>query len=346
MVDVNDAHKAGTLPTNHEHGAEPMPPPPHSLDALAPPLRAWRDDALERLHKRRTGQVQPIPVPWAPLASKLDGGLWDGLYVLVGNTKSGKSQLAIQLALNALHAGFPVLYVALELSRHEVLARLVAAADGALASSLMRRSDDEQDELRAVDRMRTVLDALGADPPFHVMSAPNGGQWSHEHLLPAVRAMTQRHGQRPLVVVDYLQLVGGPERELRERMSAASAAGRRAAMECDATVVMLSSTARTNYAMLAGRGEGPQKLALGKSDPTMLVGVGKESGDIEHNVDALLVLTRAPWPEPGDKPPPGGTHSWLAIAASRYGEPGWVELRFNGARFTLPELKRPAGFKL
>ena len=111
-------------------------------------------------------------------------------------------------------------------------------------------------------------------------------------------------------------------------------------------VIMLSSTARANYAMLAGRGEGSQKLALGKGDPTLLVGSGKESGDIEHNVDALLVLTREPWPEPGNKPPPAGTHSWLAIAASRYGDPGWVELRFNGARFTEPTPAAPAGFKV
>jgi replicative DNA helicase len=139
-----------------------------------------------------------------------------------------------------------------------------------------------------------------------------------------------------LVVLDFLQIIGGPEREIRERIGKASYAGRDIAKELNAAVLLLSSTGRQNYDRLNGVCDDKTK-PLGAFPPDELVGLAKEAGEIESSADSVMVLGKDPWPKPAPgeqpKPPLGGTRIWLAIAKRRAGATSWVQLRFNGGWF-------------
>jgi replicative DNA helicase len=86
------------------------------------------------------------------------------------------------------------------------------------------------------------------------------------------------------------------------------------ARDLGAAVLVLSSTARANYAELVND---PTK------DPGDLVGLGKESGEIEYAADGVVVLAR------GDKP---GARV-LVVSKNRHGPLGRVALRWSGTAF-------------
>jgi hypothetical protein len=81
-------------------------------------------------------------------------------------------------------------------------------------------------------------------------------------------------------------------------------------------VLVLSSTARANYADLVND---PAR------DPVDLVGLGKESGEIEYAADGVMVLSRGA---------DGGRSRVLVLAKNRHGPVGRAELQWNGHTFS------------
>jgi len=325
--------------------ADPLVERVGRLDACR--LGAFLEDELDRLRARADRREVPIPLPWPNVSRELGGGLWPGMYVLVGNTGSGKSQWALQAGLHAAHAGIPVLYVGLELGRTDLVARLVGLISGRKWSRLYLGADPSElaDVEASCARELAALERV----PFHLETAPPHG-WDYRELAREARAMRELYpegepGSRPfLVVLDFLQLVTSPEgarEDLRERIGRAAYAGRAVARDFGASVLLVSSTAREHYGALSGepsrtntRAKGP---ALGAGNPARLVGLGKESGELEYACDGALVLAAEPWPD--KTPPMDGTRVWLALAKMRAkpeGSTGWAPLRFDGGRFREP----------
>lgn len=299
----------------------------------APLLRDSVQAALEMMIRRAEGTERPIPLPFDGLGDLLGGGLWPGAHVVTGPTATGKTALALQVALCAARAGSPVLYVGLELDTAQIVTRLLSQilseqdARPVHWSSLYLGKDRG-----ALERAVIASDAL-SQLPIHVEEAPPGG-WSASTLVPRVQALREAHPDctgAPIVVLDFLQLVG-PEPdsrrdELRERVGRAAYAGRQCARQHGAAVLMLSSISRAaakELGLLGKQGE------LGRGDPADYVGLGKESGDIEFSADTVIALAREPKSESETQ---GPTLVHLAIAKQRAGAPAWFLLRFNGSWF-------------
>ena len=88
---------------------------------------------------------------------------------------------------------------------------------------------------------------------------------------------------------------------------------------------MLSSTARANYADLVND---PAR------DPVDLVGLGKESGEIEYAADGVMVLARSA---------EGGRNRVLVLAKNRHGPVGRADLKWNGHTFSAADGPREIG---
>lgn len=346
-MDDNDRKKAG-LPLDPLEGMERVKTAAEEarearaleLERCAPPLSTLLPNAIAAMQARSSGLAKPIVTPWATVNAELGGGIWPGLHVLSGTTGSGKSQWALQLALHAAKAGHPVLYVGLELGHTDLVARLLGLELKAKWSGLFLGSD--------ADGIAKAADLQGAIAklPFRLEVGQSYG-WHAGLLAERVRALREEHpeehaGDLPiLVVIDYLQVVA-PEpdnqrQELRERIGKAAYAARMVARDYGAAVLALSSVSREN-AKLLGVAPKPEArdadLELGTGDPGRLVGLGKESGEIEYSADSVLVLARKSFRE-------AERHSEMHLAVAKLrarpeGHRGWLLLNFNGGRFWDP----------
>ena len=270
----------------------------------------------EKMTARAEGREKPLATPWATLSRELGGGLWPGMYVLVGGTGAGKTQWAVQLAVEAAQSSSATaLYLALELSREDIAARVVGDLAGVPWSRVLRgRLKDE--ELDPVARAMRAAEALA-------LYTECGVPFGYGPELLQARAWTLRP---QLIVLDFLQLCAGRQGEdARTTVGRVSYIARSIARDLGAVVLVLSSTARANYADLVND---PEK------DPADLVGLGKESGEIEYAADGVLVLAK----HKDDK-----DRRTLVIAKHRHGPTGRVDLHWSGTTFTEATESAPEG---
>ncbi len=327
-------------------------------------------EALDRADRRASGAEVCIKTPWSDFNDQLPGkGFWPGLHVLVGGTGAGKSTWALQVALHGARGGVPAAYVGLELEEMQVALRVAAEAAGVSWSRLYTGEASDGERAAARDG-----GAMLASLPFHIEEAPPMRGWSASNLRALAQSMRAAYpekvvdgatiaGSRPFViVVDFLQIVGADEadrrQELRERIGAISYAARAAARDFGAVVLLVSSVARAGYETVSGNT--PLSDAYLSAEfhegtiterpiwnPDAIVGLGKESGEIEYSADSVTIVARvrelAPpmsdhkqdaWRREKNAPLPGLVRIIFATAKSRAGRPAWCELRFNGTRFS------------
>lgn len=320
-LDDNDQLRAGLLPDDPTADTDAI-----RAEGLGRPLADLLDAAYTTFVRRFTQEDKPIALPWDAVNVALGGGLWPGLHMFIGGTGAGKTQFVLDVALKAARAGTPVLYVALEATPHELIARLVGLLEDTHWSGIYL--GQRANVAAIVEKHRATLAALPFEPIF-----PAAHGWHYEMLGPAVEALIGTYpGRSPLVILDYLQLISSQRNEdLRERIGRAAYICRGLARKYDATVIACSSTSREHYSTVNGR-KGPDTETLGQGAPSRLVGAGKESGEVEYAADSVMVLAQEAWA--GNEPPAGGTVCHLALAKVRAGRPAWLNLYFNGNRFS------------
>jgi len=307
-------------------------------------LAARRESVLAHLRRRRDGVDRAIETPWPDLNNQLGGGWWPGVHVLIAGTGAGKSQLVIEAGTDAAAEDRAAVgYVALELDDVGMLSRIasrLAALDNkSLPWSDISRGDidpDGDDMVRAWQR----LDRL----PFH-LDTGSGHGWSVDNLKTMADGLRAAYPGRPLLlVVDFLQLVGGDGRDMRERIGRAAYSARQIARDYQAAIVLISSTARQNYNLFGDGGfttagiqlDGGRRAIL---SPDVLVGLGKETGEIEYAADSVTVMGRIPRDRiPAD--PGGFSPVLLATAKLRAGPPSWCVLDSNGQTFRAWNVER------
>jgi len=274
------------------------------------------------------------------------------MVTLTADSAVGKTQAALQLLYHAARARIPSLYVGLEMDRLGIVARLLCIAYNYAHNTAMKWGELYQGKRtftgnaavlpkpeELVVAARPLLEGL---PLYLRFGGPKG--WNMGELQAHLVAMKpQAPGKYDLMlaVVDFLQLVAPePEAhgELRETIRTAAYTARALAREQNACIMLVSSTARDNYPVLAGdrrpweKGGKPTKSVTFNDEPAKAyLGTGKESGEIEYAADLALVLCRQRWKK-GETPAP----VWCAVAKQRAGETDWVELRFDGAMLTDP----------
>jgi len=312
---------------------------------MEPPFKAMRhiagvlDAAFACMDARAEGREKPIATPWPELNLQLPGGgYWPGCHVVVGGTGAGKSAWAMQLSLHAARNGSPVVYVGLELDESQIALRLA----GEMAKVGWSRLYTGEATLAERQRAREAKLEL-AQMPIHIESG-NAMGWPASRIEKAVAEVRESHPAAPiLLIVDFLQLVGAEadagRQDLRERIGRAAYVAREAARKHGATVLLVSSVSRENYARVAG----PEILAAAGlaadrhdgvvverylTAPDAIVGLGKESGEIEYAADSVSVMVSLPRVERR------AVRAVVFILAKvRAGRPSWCSFLFDGFRF-------------
>lgn len=246
--------------------------------------------------------VKTIPTPWTDL-DHLIGGLRPGaVYVVGARPGVGKSVIALQLAdAISRNDGGTVLFSSLEMTRDEIMKRLVAST----ASVPLSAFDPGRMEQHHRDRMAAHADTLRASN-IHLDDRAS--------LTPgAIRSTARtimRRGHLSGIVVDYLQLMQAAQNARAPRHEVVAQFSRSLKMlakEMQVPVVLLSQLNRNS----TGQGGG-------------LPGVAdlRESGSIEQDADVVILLHQDKEQHPGTL--------FMGVGKNRHGPTGQIELAFEG----------------
>ena len=207
---------------------------------------------------------------------RLAGGLYPGLYVIGAISSLGKTTFVQQLADNVAAAGKPVLFFSLEMSRLELasksISRKTAQLDYANAVSSLK--------IRAGVTSRLVEQATEAYTKTvgdRLQVIEGGFNTTVDSIADYARAyMLQHENTRPLIIVDYLQVLQGAQKgTIRENIDYNVVELKRLARSLDVPVIVISSINRGNYLL-----------------PIDFESF-KESGGIEYTADVVLGLQLA-----------------------------------------------------
>ncbi|MEI8334978.1 MAG: DnaB-like helicase C-terminal domain-containing protein, partial [Chloroflexota bacterium] len=270
------------------------------------------------------------------LDSLLGGGIRPGqLVVFAGLTGSGKSALALQVALQAAHAASlagdgetgpsSVLYISFEMLVAELYLRAVHLARE--TSGPFRREDRgwrPADLPIAIAGVRAI-----AGLPLVVLD-------DVPRTVEAIRATVEQHillvGQPVLVVIDHIGLVQAPRITNRvEAVGHITGSLKMMALQLGLPVFALAQLNR----------EGPRRDKKRPVLPDL-----RESGAVEQDADVVAFLHRESYfldlaerarVEAGPVP------AEVIIAKHRAGETGTVAVTWHGRRFLMWPAEAPAG---
>ncbi len=265
----------------------------------AVPLEALvaRIDAIE------PGTTGPDTVPsgFPSLDRMLGGGFRrQDLVVLGGDVASGKSALALGIAVRAAMAGTPTVYLSGEMSPERVMERALALEGKAAIDDL------RQGRLDSLTRAAVGAAALRLRYAPLLLRPLLG-----EDFDEVGSALEQVPGRR-MVVVDSLQLTPSPRPAARldERIALAVRALKALAAEMNVAVLALAQLPRHR---------------AGRDDPRPTLDDLGALGSSEQDADVVLSLYREEMCRPGHGVE-GATE--LIVAKNRNGPTGFVDLYF------------------
>ncbi len=257
---------------------------------------------VEHVDGQATGTLSPDTVPTGfPSLDKCIGGGFrhQDLIVMGGDVGSGKSALALAIALRTAGAGHPVAYVSGEMDENRIMERALAIEGRAQIDDL--RTASLTDEVRAcVGAAALALQRL----PLHLH--PIAGTHLDDALAPVW------DDGPSLVIVDYLQLLPPPATKLTRAEDDAS------------TLRALKVTALERKVALLVVAQLPQHRA-DRDDPRPSLDDFGALGAVKQHADTVLGIYREEMYR-NDSGLDGATE--LLVAKNRNGPTGFVDLYF------------------
>ena len=255
------------------------------------------DEFLAYLGRRGGAAVMSTGI--AGLDKALDGGLHAGLTVLGAVSSMGKTSLMLQMADTLAAAGRNVLFITIEMSRMELIAKSAVRGTKARARSLL-------DGRLPEEKVRSLISAYRQKTGGRVELWEPDAPLTPAFLDEKVSAFCEQH-ENPALFLDYLQLVAPARAGMTEKQTA------------DAAVAMLKQLARRyDLPVMAASSLNREAYRPGSAEPGM--SAFKESGSVEYSADLLLVLK---YRTDADKEiKTGPRHLVLTILKNRFGATG------------------------
>ncbi len=271
------------------------------------------DGAMAHINKMimSKGELMGVPTGFKTLDTLMRGLRENEMIVIAGRPGTGKTSIALNIAENALFGKTPVptLIFSLEMLGEQLYSRMIAsrARVNQYNLSLGRITPQELNDIR------TVANELKSSPLWIDDTADIS---ILEMRAKARRLNQQLHGKLGLVIVDYLQLLRASDPLLpREQAVAEISRGIKAmSKELLAPVIVLAQLNRESE-----KGERPPRA----SDL-------RESGSIEQDADAILLLSRQR--KSATNEDDNANQNWLIrveLAKQRNGPTGTATLLFN-----------------
>lgn len=255
------------------------------------------DEFLAYLDRRGWAAVMSTGI--AGLDKALDGGLHAGLTVLGAVSSMGKTSLMLQMADTLAAAGRNVLFITIEMSRMELIAKSAVRGTKERARPLLDGKLPEE-------KVRGLISAYRQKTGGRVELWEPDVPLTPAFLDEKVSAFCAQH-ESPVLFLDYLQLVAPARAGMTEKQTA------------DAAVAMLKQLARRyDMPVMAASSLNREAYRPGSAEPGL--SAFKESGSVEYSADLLLVLKYRTDADRENKTAP--RHLALIILKNRFGATG------------------------
>ncbi|HSX53431.1 MAG TPA: replicative DNA helicase [Patescibacteria group bacterium] len=267
-------------------------------------------DRLDELHKDK-GKIRGLPTGFKDLDNILAGLQRSDLIILAARPSMGKTALALNIAHKvALKANEPVLIFSLEMSKEQLVDRLLAMESGVDAWALRTGNLSDNDFEKIGQAMGSLSEAQ-----MYIDDSPG-------ITVSDLRTKARREAhQRPLglIIVDYLQLMSGGSRfgsdfNRVQEISEISRSLKGIARELNVPVLALSQLSRS---VESRSPQIPQLADL------------RESGSIEQDADVVAFIYREDYYNPETE---RKNMTDILIKKHRNGPTGNIELYFDKER--------------
>lgn len=274
-------------------------------------------DRLDLLNSPENDSIKPISTGIADLDRTITGLNRSDLILLAARPGMGKTSFALNIARNAAVKGKKkIAFFSLEMTKEQLASRLLST-EGLIEGTKLRTGKLNQDEWT---RLIEAGDILGKTEMYFDDTAGI--------TVPAMKAKLRRLKNVDLVIIDYLQLMGGTRRT-DNRVQEISEITRNLkimAKEINVPVITLSQLSRASEQRADHR---PQLSDL------------RDSGSIEQDADIVLFLYREGYydKDGGEDEDTDKNSGECIVAKNRHGEANTVKLHWQGEfmRFTSQE---------
>ncbi len=279
-------------------------------------VREVLDEAFERidkLHENR-GQTRGVPSGFKLIDNILSGFQKSDLIVVAARPSIGKTSLALNFALNAATDGYSVGMFHLEMSKDQVVDRLISAQSGIDSWRLRTGNLREDDFGRLSDAMSKL-----SEMSIYIDDSPGANVM--EMRTKARRLQAEK--KLDLLIVDYLQLMESRKSSDNrvQEISEISRSLKGLARELNIPVIAVSQLSRAVELR-------PRKIPQ-LSDL-------RESGAIEQDADVVMFIYREDY---YNKDTERQNIADIIIAKHRNGPTGQVELYFKPETMTFRTLE-------
>ena len=274
-------------------------------------------DKLQRISGDDRNQFVGIPTGFSALDSLTTGLNRTDLILLAARPAMGKSTFVMNIATNVAKQGYSVAVFSLEMSREQLVSRMLSA-DALIQGSQLRTGNLSVDDWT---RLAVSAQSIARMPMYIDDSAGI--------TVAEMKAKLRRIPNLGLVVIDYLQLMSSGRR-IENRVQEVSEMTRNLkimAKELDVPIITLSQLSRS-----------PDKRT---GDHRPVLSDLRESGSIEQDADQVMFLYRDEYYNE-DSEDKGVAE--VIVAKNRHGATDTVKLAFDGqhTRFLSRELFRDA----
>lgn len=262
-------------------------------------------DSLEDLYNNKGG-VTGITTGFTDLDKKINGLQRTDLILIAARPAMGKTAFSLNLVQNsALQAGISAAVFSLEMSKEQLVQRMLSAQSTVELKKLKTGNIDENDWPRIIDSM-----AVLSNSKIYIDDTPG-------ITIPEMRSKCRKLKMEKgldLILIDYLQLMegDGKNESRQQEISKISRSLKMIAKELNCPVVALSQLSRA-----------PEQ----RSDHRPMLSDLRESGAIEQDADIVMFLYRDEYYNPDSDRKNIGE---VIIAKNRHGETGTAELVWLG----------------
>lgn len=268
--------KAGDVLSDLEAALVSMAPATSKMRPVS--ILAATNSAIAAVNSMYQGEDFPsVMPPWFTLSQIIPAFRAGDMVVIGGRPSMGKSAVALSIATDAARKGHPVVFASFEMTPEDVALRAISEATSiegkAVAYQSLSSPDLREDQFRGA--LSVAQEVAHLPIQFLTEDFRNPGAL----MSGARRALRSMAGadKTPLIIVDYMQLMDGKGRDLREQITHISKQMKHLAKSVGGVNISLSQLSRN---------------VEQRQDKRPMLSDLRESGQIEQDADMILFCYR------------------------------------------------------